>query len=52
MASVSKDKKGYRVRFVTPDGTNKTIRLAGFTKARAEELARHTEELVAAKALA
>jgi integrase len=50
MASVSKDKKGYRVRFVMPDGANKTIRLAGFNKSKCEDIARHVEELIAAKA--
>lgn len=50
MASVSKDKKGYRIRFVMPDGANKTIRLAGFNKSKCEDIARHIEELIAAKA--
>ncbi len=50
MASVSKDSKGYRIRFVMPDGTNKTIRLAGFNKSKCEDIARHIEELIAAKA--
>ena len=50
MASVGKDSKGYRVRFVMPDGTNKTIRLSGFNKAKSEDIARHIEELIAAKA--
>ena len=50
MASVSKDSKGYRVRFVMPDGTNKTIRLSGFNKSKSEDIARHIQELIAAKA--
>ena len=50
MASVGKDSKGYRVRFVMPDGTNKTIRLSGFNKSKSEDIARHIEELVSAKA--
>ncbi len=50
MASVGKDSKGYRVRFVMPDGTNKTIRLSGFNKSKSEEIARHIKELIAAKA--
>ena len=50
MASVGKDSKGYRVRFVMPDGTNKTIRLSGFNKTKSEEIARHITELVAARA--
>ncbi len=50
MASVGKDSKGYRVRFVMPDGTNKTIRLSGFNKSKSEDIARHIEELIAAKA--
>jgi len=33
-----------------PDGTNKTIRLSGFNKSKSEDIARHIEELVAAKA--
>jgi len=49
MASVSKDSKGYRIRFVTPDGFSKCIRVAGFNKARSEEIARHIKELIAAK---
>ena len=49
MASVGKDVKGYRVRFVMPDGTNKTIRFSGFKKSTVEEFARHIEELVSAK---
>jgi integrase len=49
MASVGKDSKGYRVRFVMPDGTNKTIRFSGFKKSTVEEFARHIEELVSAK---
>ena len=50
MASVGKDSKGYRVRFVMPDGTNKTIRLSGFNKTKSEDIARHIAELVSAKA--
>ena len=50
MASVSKDSKGYRIRFVMPDGTNKTIRVSGFNKTKSEEIARHVTELVAARA--
>ena len=50
MASVGKDSKGYRVRFVMPDGTNKTIRFSGFEKSTVEEFARHIAELVSAKA--
>ena len=50
MASVGKDSPGYRIRFVMPDGTNKTIRLAGFNKSKSEDIARHVEELIAAKA--
>ena len=50
MASVGEDSKGYRVRFVMPDGISKTIRLSGFKKSKSEDIARHIEELVAAKA--
>ena len=52
MASVSKDSKGYRVRFVMPDGTNKTVRFSGFKKSAVQEIAGHVKELVAAKATA
>jgi len=50
MASVGKDSQGYRIRFVLPDGTQKTIRLSGFNKSKSEDIARHIEELIAAKA--
>ena len=50
MARVSKDSKGYRIRFVMPDGTNKTIRVSSFNKTKSEEIARHITELVAARA--
>jgi integrase len=50
MASVSKDSKGYRIRFVMPDGTNKTIRFSGFKKSTVQEIAGHIKELVSAKA--
>ena len=50
MASVSKDSKGYRIRFVMPDGTKKTIRVSSFNKTKSEEIARHITELVAARA--
>jgi len=33
-----------------PDGTQKTIRLSGFNKSKSEDIARHVEELIAAKA--
>ncbi len=52
MASVGKDSKGYRVRFVMPDGTNKTIRLSGIKKSTVVEIAGHIKELIAAKATA
>jgi len=52
MASVSKDSKGYRVRFVMPEGTNKTIRLSGIKKSTVVEITGHIEELIAAKATA
>ena len=49
MASVEKDSKGYRVRFIDPDGNRKAIRLSGLTKAKAEAICRHIAELVRAK---
>jgi integrase len=49
MASVGKDSKGYRVRFVMPDGTNKTIRLSGLNKSKSELIGRHIDELISAK---
>ena len=52
MASVGKDSKGYRVRFVMPDGTNKAVRLSGFKKSTVLEISGHIQELIAAKAAA
>lgn len=49
MASVSKDAKGYRVLFFTPDGKRKAIRLTGYTKAKAVQVGRHIDELVTAR---
>ena len=49
MASVGKDSKGYRVRFVMPDGTTKAIRLTGLNKAKAESVGRHIDELCSAR---
>ncbi len=47
MASVEKDSKGYRVRFIDHEGSRKAIRLSGLNKTNAEKIARHIEELVA-----
>jgi len=33
-----------------PDGTNKTTRLSELSKSKSEEIARHIEELISAKA--
>lgn len=49
MATVNKDKKGWRVLVVMPDGQRKTIRLTGLNKAKAEQVGRHIDELTQAK---
>ncbi len=48
MASISKDSKGWRIRFFDPKGERKTLRLpAGMrvTKRQAEEIGRHVDAL-------
>lgn len=52
MASVNKDVKGWRVLFVHPDGTRKTLRLSGLNKSKAEAIGRHIDELCKARASA
>ena len=47
MASVEKDGKGYRIRFIASDGKRKTIRLSQFKKKQVESVCRHVEELCA-----
>jgi len=47
MASVEKDSKGYRIRFIDHEGNRKAIRLGGMNKTNTEKIARHVEELVA-----
>jgi len=47
MASVEKDSKGYRIRFIDHEGNRKAIRLGGMNKTNSEKIARHVEELVA-----
>lgn len=49
MASVNKDAKGWRVLFVSPDGTRKTLRLTGLNRAKAESIGRHVDELCSAR---
>ena len=49
MASVDKDSKGWRIRFVDPSGTRKTIRVPGLNKSKAEAIGRHIDELASAK---
>ena len=49
MASVGKDSKGWRIRFVDPDGNRRTLRLGKATKIQAESIGRHVENLVSAK---
>ena len=46
MASIEKDAKGYRVRFIDHNGTRKTIRVSGLNKGNSEKVARHVQELV------
>lgn len=46
MASVEKDSKGYRVRFIDHEGIRKTIRLGGINKANAQTIAHHVQQLV------
>lgn len=46
MASLEKDKKGYRVRFIDHNTERKTIRLSGLNKANAQKIAGHIAELV------
>jgi len=47
MASVTKDSKGWRIRFVDPDGNRKSFRPGkGTTKATAHTIGRHVEVLV------
>lgn len=46
MASVEKDSKGYRVRFIDHNKERKTIRLSGMNKANATTVAHHVQQLV------
>ena len=50
MASLEKDEKGYRVRFLAANGKRKTIRLSQLNKKKAESICRHVEELSSAVA--
>jgi integrase len=49
VASVNRDAKGWRVLYVHPDGSRKTLRLSGLSKAKAEAIGRHVDELCKAK---
>ena len=46
MASIEKDSKGYRVRFIDHNKKRKTIRLSGINKANAQTVAHHVQQLV------
>ena len=46
MASVEKDSKGYRVRFIDHNGQRRAIRLSGINKSNTQKIARHIDELV------
>ena len=46
MASIEKDSKGYRVRFIDQNKKRKTIRLSGINKANAQTVAHHVQQLV------
>lgn len=46
MASVEKDSKGYRVRFIDYNGQRRAIRLSGINKSNTQKIARHIDELV------
>ncbi len=46
MASVEKDSKGYRVRFIDHNGQRRAIRLSGINKANATTVAHHVQQLV------
>lgn len=50
MASVEKDSKGYRVRFIGQNGTRKTVRLSGLNKTDAGKIARYIEDIASKKA--
>ncbi|GAB5442349.1 MAG: hypothetical protein Fues2KO_26980 [Fuerstiella sp.] len=50
MASVSKDSKGWRIRFVDHAGTRRQIRPGKVNKSTAQNIARHCEILTATKA--
>lgn len=47
MASVSKDSKGWRIRFYDADGSLRTIRPGKVNKATAEQIGRHVDSLAA-----
>ena len=50
MASIANDPNGRRrIQFVAPDGSRKTIRLGKCDRKSAEAIARHVEQLLAAK---
>ncbi len=49
MASVSKDRGGFRIRFYDGNGARKQIRVSGVTKGTAEKIARHVDVLNSAR---
>ncbi len=49
MASVDKDSKGWRIRFIDGNGERKQIRLAGINKSTAVKIGRHVAVLNSAK---
>lgn len=49
MASVLKDRGGWRIRFYSADGDRKQIRVPGVNKATAEKIGHHVDSLNAAK---
>lgn len=49
MASVNKDAKGWRILYVHPNGSRKTLRLSGLNKTKVEAIGRHVDELCRAK---
>ena len=47
MASVTKDTRGWRIRFVDADGDRRTLRPGKVNKATAEQIGRHVDNLIA-----
>jgi len=49
MATIGRDGKGWRLRFVDADGARRTVRLGQVDRKTAESICRHVEALLAAK---